>query len=1163
MAEAPKDDALLLSRFSRQNAAFGAEVTRKMTKMKALIVGLRGVGIETAKNLVLQGLGGITLCEESKVKMRHLGSNFFLQPEDVGKNVAEVVLPRLRELNPLCSLSVAQELTEAEVLKHSVMIVNSDMPVEEIIRWNTLCRSQKKPISFIYTNTRGVFGSVFVDHGPQFVIHDRTGEQPMVRIIESIETGREALVRYTVPDGEMGGSFPEGAYVEFTDVIGCDGIQQHVEEVPTTKEMVQAWKTSSKGSDPKNSIRIGDTSSLPPYVKGGTLTEKKVGELVSYKSFEEALKDPGMPFCDMVGTDMLDFGSELQVHAGLRAALYGAINKDEGKAKLGELGADTSGLDEKIFPAYFQYPDVELQPMGTFLGGITAQEVVKCSGKFTPINGFFHFHAMETLPYETPMDTEPRDTRYDDLARVFGHSFIEKLGNLKYFMVGCGALGCEFLKNFALNGICCGPEGNLIVTDADRIELSNLSRQFLFREHNVGQAKSVAAGIMAKKMNKDFKVESLEMFVGPKTEDSFDDQFWMGIDGVCNALDNMEARFYVDKQCAKYEKSLLESGTMGPSGNVDPVVPHLTRSYADGGQAVEGGGIPMCTLRNFPHLPIHCIEWARDLFAAIFVKLPKTTIQAMEDVDAFIEDKSSTTDLAQVLLDIRVMLSLLRACQNRTIENCAQVAFDVFHILFRDKIIDLVNAFPEDARIVDPETKQDKGAFWSGHKKFPTIAKYNPEDSSHTGFLIALTNLIAATVGLVPQKKENDKTYLANQRSPEWINGIAKNLIAPEYVQGAINTEGDEEAKVDDSAAKSGKEILRNLLVEVKAMQGIKLPVFDDIDFEKDDDLNFHIDFCTHAANLRAANYSIPLTDFQKVKLTAGRIIPAVATTTAAVTGLVMLELFKLVLKKPVTAFRQRLIGLAANTYTSFEADPPKTFTSGETIEKPNVNELPSEAFDEQGKLKDEYLIREAYRAYPEKHTSWDKLVVPTGKMTLGEFRSWLENDHKLDLRSWNFIIGWKIQEDDGKEVKVPVSCIVYPPPPVLDSSLLPGKDLSQSDAMKAIMSNTQIPANLKMKYLNEWKSGAGADQSDITPITEKTSLIDLLHIVAQKSDEAIAKGNINPKFGKTIDNVDKRQFWVIPADETPNCLSIPTYKDGDDEALEVKYLPAIKIPLA
>ena len=41
---------------------------------------------------------------------------------------------------------------------------------------------------------------------------------------------------------------------------------------------------------------------------------------------------------------------------------------------------------------------------------------------------------------------------------------------------------------------------------------------------------------MATVMNTDFKVESLELFVGPKSEDTFDDAFWQGLSGVCNAL---------------------------------------------------------------------------------------------------------------------------------------------------------------------------------------------------------------------------------------------------------------------------------------------------------------------------------------------------------------------------------------------------------------------------------------------------------------------------------------------------------------------------------------------------------------------------------------------------------------------------------------------------
>ena len=55
-------DSKALNKFSRQNAALGAETTAKLIKMKVLIVGMRGIGIETAKNLALQGVGLITVC---------------------------------------------------------------------------------------------------------------------------------------------------------------------------------------------------------------------------------------------------------------------------------------------------------------------------------------------------------------------------------------------------------------------------------------------------------------------------------------------------------------------------------------------------------------------------------------------------------------------------------------------------------------------------------------------------------------------------------------------------------------------------------------------------------------------------------------------------------------------------------------------------------------------------------------------------------------------------------------------------------------------------------------------------------------------------------------------------------------------------------------------
>jgi len=89
----------------------------------------------------------------------------------------------------------------------------------------------------------------------------------------------------------------------------------------------------------------------------------------------------------------------------------------------------------------------------------------------------------------------------------------------------------------------------------------------------------------------------------------------------------------------------------------------------------------------------------------------------------------------------------------------------------------------------------------------------------------------------------------------------------------------------------------------------IKIP-----EFEKDDDKNGHIDFIYAASNLRATIYKIEKCDKIKTKLIAGKIIPAVASTTAAIVGLVSLQLYTLCQTNEIKYLRNSYLNLSLNS---------------------------------------------------------------------------------------------------------------------------------------------------------------------------------------------------------------------------------------------------------
>lgn len=94
------------SLYSRQLYVLGHEAMKRMGASHVLIVGLKGLGVEIAKNIALAGVKSLTLFDPAPVAIADLSSQFFLRPDDVGKRRDLVTAPRVAELNAYTPVSV-------------------------------------------------------------------------------------------------------------------------------------------------------------------------------------------------------------------------------------------------------------------------------------------------------------------------------------------------------------------------------------------------------------------------------------------------------------------------------------------------------------------------------------------------------------------------------------------------------------------------------------------------------------------------------------------------------------------------------------------------------------------------------------------------------------------------------------------------------------------------------------------------------------------------------------------------------------------------------------------------------------------------------------------------------------------------------------------------
>ncbi|XP_031125797.1 SUMO-activating enzyme subunit 2-like isoform X2 [Ipomoea triloba] len=140
----------------------------------------------------------------------------------------------------------------------------------------------------------------------------------------------------------------------------------------------------------------------------------------------------------------------------------------------------------------------------------------------------------------------------------------------KVLMVGAGGIGCELLKTLALSGF-----QNIHIVDMDTIEVSNLNRQFLFRQSHVGQSKAKVAREAVLKFRPGIKIEPYHANV---KDPNFGVDFFKEFNVVLNGLDNLDARRHVNRLCLAAGVPLVESGITGFLGQAAVLV--LVSNYS-------------------------------------------------------------------------------------------------------------------------------------------------------------------------------------------------------------------------------------------------------------------------------------------------------------------------------------------------------------------------------------------------------------------------------------------------------------------------------------------------------------------------------------------------------------------------------------------------------
>ena len=820
-------------RYSRQSYAVGQDVMTRLSEAKTLVIGYNILGQEIVKNMALQGIGKIDICFKFKLE-NYQKTGLYYPVENL-----DLPLQDIRNLNPTIEINqidVFDSTNEfnSEIIKQYNLVIINNSTFEDALSLNRICH--KLSIKFILCGCYGLSGYIFNDFGDNFVVSDIDGEV------------YENLLINTIEDNKI--IFKDKHNLADDDILILTTNDNIVHEIKINRTLT-----------PIIIFLKEEFTFIKSDIK--SIIKKKIPKTFNFVMLKDSMDMSNMNIT--IGDYSFDFNRSSDLYELFLAysKFYEEYHTDPRAWSLADFEFFTTYIKDfkSKTPEFVRLAKKfcftlrgNVLPFSSIIGAIVSHECIKALGhKYVPITQWYFTDYLELISDEEIDffdDNKARNYRstnkYEGLVNVFGKKILEKIQHNIPFVVGSGAIGCEILKNLSMIGVI-----TVIVADPDHIEKSNLSRQFLFNDKDIRKSKAKTAAEKIKIFNSDCKPMVFENKVCGETEHIFNSDFFQQIDTILNALDNVDARIYMDEQAIKYSCPLIDSGTMGAKANVQVVIPDLTESYGSSKDPDEKSGIPICTIKSFPYKSEHTIQWARELFETEFYLVP-SFIEKFRDLSKLIGTNDG---------DIKLFYRQIYKYKNFTLDKQGffNLLSTIFYENFHENIMELIEKYNK------PENTEELG-----EKKLPKVIQMTPEFFNQ--FMILGFNLLS-------QMFKTNITYNYNHDQVSLINteNFDLNNFSP-----IIFGKNLDDIIVDDAFDQINK------IIQL-------IPTTFKVDFEKDDDILQHVQFVTECANIRNYQYSIPTSDVYTTRKIAGNIIPAMITTTSLISGFQILEYIKII----------------------------------------------------------------------------------------------------------------------------------------------------------------------------------------------------------------------------------------------------------------------------